>query len=68
MRPDEFIGTACMVSIYDRKHDFIFKRIEINLSEKFKSNFTIEWIGFIEEQPSRPWTEYILQTRSFSGL
>ena len=57
-----------MVSIYERKHGVIFKYIEIILSEKFKSNLSIEWIGFIEEQPSRPRIEYILQTRSFSGL
>ena len=32
MRTDKFIGTACMVSIYGRKYDVIFKHAEINSS------------------------------------
>ena len=32
MRSDKFIGIARMVSIYERKHDVIFKYVEINLS------------------------------------
>ena len=29
MRLDKFIGTACMLSIYGRKYDVIFKYVEI---------------------------------------
>ena len=38
MRSDKFIGTARMVSIYGRKHDVIFKYVEINSSGQKSNN------------------------------
>ena len=36
MRSVEFIGTACLVTIYGRKYDVIFKRVENKFITEFK--------------------------------